>query len=329
MSTAIVKHEPSSSITTAEHAAWTREQVDLIKRAICPKGISDDEFQVFIHQCRTTGMDPLTKEAFCVPRRTNVGSKESPRWVTNHVFQPSADGMRARAARFPDFVSVRSAAVHEKDLRCEIDTDAGAVKHSYDPTKPRGRLLGAWAKVTKRGDDPVVVWLPIGSRPMKGDFWAADPDNMMCKCSEVAALRRAYPVHFAGQYVPEELPPEEATPSRAEMVLSTAGGTSTEEETHALPPPGPVVEFGQWKGLALDTLDTDQKRAAIAYAEEQMTLHPKMKASAKEVLKKNLDAIRASMSPVEEVVEVEMVGPSVALPLSHPDAQPPEPGAEG
>ena len=51
-----------------------RERVDLVKRTICPKGISDDEFALFIEQCKRSGLDPLLKEAFCVARRANVGN---------------------------------------------------------------------------------------------------------------------------------------------------------------------------------------------------------------------------------------------------------------
>ena len=53
-------------------AGWSAERVELVKRTICPRGIGEDEFQLFIEQCKRSGLDPLLKEAFCVARRANT-----------------------------------------------------------------------------------------------------------------------------------------------------------------------------------------------------------------------------------------------------------------
>lgn len=333
MSTAIAKAEQGGTITTSEHAAWTREQVDLVKRAICPKGISDDEFRVFIHQCQKTGMDPITKEAFCVPRRTNIGTKENPKWITNHVFEPSADGMRARAARFPDFLKVDSGAVFERD-ECEIDVDAGVVRHKFSPTKPRGRLIGAWGRVTKRDGTKVVAWLDVGDRGGTSSFWRNSQPRMMEKCSEVAAIRKAYPVHLGGVYAREEMD-DAPQPSRAEVVLGTVAPVEVEAaKPHPPPALGPTVEFGEWKGREIEFLSTEEKQAAIRYAEEQVAQHPKLGAKTKAKLLENVEAIRASLGGLDVVGAEVVPAPedNSALPLSHPDAEPPEdvvlPGGE-
>lgn len=304
---AIQKHEPSS-IDTLTNASWTREQIDLVKRQVCPKGITDDEFRVFIHQCLKTGMDPLTKEAFCVPRRTNVGTKDSPVWVTNHVFEPSADGMRARAARFPDFRKVDSGAVFEKD-ECVVDVEAGEVKHRFLPTKPRGRLVGAWGRVTKSDGTKVVAWLDVGDRSGNSQFWRNSQARMMEKCSEVAAIRKAYPVHLGGVYAREEMD-DAPQPARAEVVLGVA--EAPRPERAALPPLSPVVEFGEWKDRFIFTLTEDEKRAAIEYAEEQVKQHPKMGAKAKAKLEGNVALIRSSMAPAPVVEDAEEVPPTPA-----------------
>ena len=51
--------------------------MELIKRTICPRGIGEDEFALFIEQCKRSGLDPLLKEAFCVARRQNAGNRDA------------------------------------------------------------------------------------------------------------------------------------------------------------------------------------------------------------------------------------------------------------
>src|SRR5690606_16419062 len=134
---------------------WTPERIELIKRTVCPKGITDDELQLFIEQCRRSGMDPLLKEAFCVPRRKNIGTKDRPNWVETREFQPSEAGMLSRAERFDDFKGITASAVYEKD-ECRVDAGDGSVHHTYSPGKDRGQLLGAWARVLRTEKTPTV-----------------------------------------------------------------------------------------------------------------------------------------------------------------------------
>ena len=63
--------EANTKAETAQ-GTWSRERAELVRRTICPKGISEDEFALFIEQCKRSGLDPLLKEAFCVARRQNV-----------------------------------------------------------------------------------------------------------------------------------------------------------------------------------------------------------------------------------------------------------------
>jgi len=208
-------------------SAWSRERVDLIKRTICPKGISEDEFALFIEQCKRSGLDPLLKEAFCVGRRQNTGSRERPNWVTRYEFQPSEAGMLARAERFPDFKGIQASAVYAED-EIIVDQGKGEVVHRFNPAKRKGALVGAWARVVREGKLPVVVWLDFSGYVQQTPLWAKIPTTMIEKCARVAALRKGYPEAFGGLYVREEMPAEEyepATPAVEEHASSTGNGT--------------------------------------------------------------------------------------------------------
>lgn len=205
----------------AQVITWTRERVDLIKRQICPRGITDDEFAIFIEQCKRTALDPLIKEAYCVPRRVKIeipnpsGDRPIEQWITKHEFQPAEAGMASRADRFPDFRGIKAAAVYEKD-QIEIDAAAGTVMHKYNPVaKDRGRLVGAWAIAYREGRQLPVEWVDFDEfkqTTREGKLtgqWGTKEEVMIVKCARAAAWRRAYPNVFGGLYIAEEHPPEE------------------------------------------------------------------------------------------------------------------------
>lgn len=203
-------HHKADSATGqgTQQGQWSRERAELVRRTICPKGISEDEFALFIEQCKRSGLDPLLKEAFCVARRQNVGNRERPNWVTKYEFQPSEAGMLARAERFPDFRGIQASAVFAED-EIIVDQGKGEVVHRFNPAKRKGALVGAWSRVVRDGKLPVVVWLDFSGYVQQTPLWAKIPTTMIEKCARVAALRKAYPEAFGGLYVREEMPAED------------------------------------------------------------------------------------------------------------------------
>ncbi|MFP2962043.1 phage recombination protein Bet [Myxococcus sp. 1LA] len=200
--------QKAEGTATGPSAGWTRERVELVKRTICPRGISEDEFALFIEQCKRSGLDPLLKEAFCVARRQNAGNRERPNWVTKYEFQPSEAGMLARAERFPDFKGIQASAVFAED-DIVVDQGRGEVVHRFNPAKRKGALVGAWSRVVREDKLPVVVWLDFSGYVQQTPLWSKIPTTMIEKCARVAALRKAYPEAFGGLYVREEMPAED------------------------------------------------------------------------------------------------------------------------
>lgn len=279
MSTAIQKAEPTilDLLVTSE---WPRALIEVVKRQSCPKDIPNDEFYVFVKKCQQTGLNPLIGEALCVPRNDKHKGKV-------YTFQPTAEGMQARAARFPDFRKVDSGYVCEKDTEDYINQGTGEIRHSFSASKPRGMLKGAWGRVVKRDGTAVVAWLPVGSRSGDSQFWTSDPGNQLAKCARVAALRLAYPVAFEGVYIAEEMPTE-AAPGRMERVMGDAP-----KEEPALPPvaPKPTVAFGPRKGTEISTLTREQADEVLALGGIQCAEQPKAKWV--KAVRENMEAIRA------------------------------------
>lgn len=310
MSGAIQKYEPQAPIVMAVVEGWTQERRELVKRTVCPKGISDDAFALFIEQCRRSGMDPLIKESYCVERRTNIGTKDKPNYVVQHVFQGAEGGFLTRAERFPDYRGCTAGAVYERDS-FKMNQAKGEVDHEAEPHKPRGLLKGAWGKVERVGRTPVVVWLNLGGYVQQSPLWSKIPETMIEKCARVAALRKAYPDAFAGVFIPEESgeaePGHEPAPTRAETVSARLDGTPAApvEDKPALPAPGPVMEFGAWRGRPVEKLERHEVVAALAYGEVQRAdteKYAKLKPTLRTKFEDSMSALQAALEAMPEEV---------------------------
>lgn len=232
---------------------WTEERISLIKREICPAGISDGEFLVFLEKCKRSGLDPLLGEAYCVPRWQKVkypdpkGRREpdgSPvmleKTVERFTFQAAEQGMQVRAHRSGDFEGVRFGAIYAND-ECAIDFAEGKVLHRAAAGKPRGALIGAWAIAKRKGRDFHPVAHVLFSEFVQNNaMWKGKPETMIAKCARALALRLAYPYEFAGVFTAEEMAAgidldHDATPGELEVAdrtpvdENTAGASKSDD----------------------------------------------------------------------------------------------------
>lgn len=274
MTTSIVKQQPGAIATTT----WTKEQRDLIRRTICPPNTTDLEFEFFVAFCAQTGLNPMLKQAWLVPRRQK--NPTTGKYEEKMEPQVAEIGMRARAEEFSDYLGTQCDAVYEGD-EFMIDAGAGLVVHKYSPqarAKAGNKILGAWARVERDGRKPNVAFLTFESRAQSfydngkqtlTQFWAKDGAGQIAKCARAHVLRLAYPNVFAGAYLAEEMREEVEVNQPPEPV----GASASEELEARLREKLKVVKV-EPKPLAADTTETVSKPA-----EQEPAAAPKEKKS--------------------------------------------------
>jgi len=182
-----------TSIAQAEEER-EEERRDLIKRTIA-KGVTNDEFDLFMATAARTGLDPFARQIYAVTRY----DKRENRKVMS--IQVSIDGFRLIAARTGDYqgqTMIEWCGDDKVWTDVWLDNDrppmaarvgvrrAGFVEPLYG--------IARWKSYAQRGKDGNVT-------PM----WRNMPDVMLGKCAESQALRRAFPNELGGLYTTDEM----------------------------------------------------------------------------------------------------------------------------
>ena len=212
MSTAVVPVARQAALL----AGPTAEQIALMKRTVA-KGTSDDEFALFLHVCQRTGLDPFSRQIYCIMR----GNPPRP------TIQTSIDGFRLIAAR--------------------TGRHAGTDDPEYDAL---GEAQPTWARVTvykvveaygsqrcpftatARWQEYAPYYYDKQTRAQTlGEMWAKMPYLMLGKCAEALALRKAFPQDLSGLYTHDEMRQAQHSDKQEELqilVLSEAIGVELE-----------------------------------------------------------------------------------------------------
>jgi len=169
---------------------------DVIRRFLCTPTKSgklpeDDQIVRFGMLCKARRLNPWVGDAYLIGYDTKDGPQFS--LITAH------QALLKRAEACPAYDGLESGIV--------VQTPQGATEERRGTIAgPKETVLGGWA-IAHRSDRsrPIYCSVKLSTYNTGRSRWAADPEGMILKCAEAAALRRAFPLEVGGMYASEEL----------------------------------------------------------------------------------------------------------------------------
>lgn len=187
---------------------FSAEQVALLKRTIC-RDATDDELQLFLYQCKRTGLDPFNKQIYF---RKYQGHNGKPPTIT---IITGIDGYRLIAER------TNKSEGQVGPFWCGPDgkwTDVW-LENDY----PFAAKVGVYKTGCREPIYSVARWSEYFPTNQNEQFmWKRMPTAQLAKCAEALALRKAFPNELSGIYSAEEMEQAQATPEAPEYIPPAA-----------------------------------------------------------------------------------------------------------
>jgi len=175
-----------------------------LKNSIC-KTLDENEFETFIKVCVDSRLNPFKRQIYAIKRNGKNGPQ-----VT---YQTGIDGFRAIAGRTG------------QHLNTKVFWKAKG-KDWVDFWEEDEAPVAAKAEVYKNGcPEPFVATARFKSYQVRTNpLWASMPENMIGKCAEALALRKAFPEDLSGLNTSEEMnQAEESNVIDADSIADLSG----------------------------------------------------------------------------------------------------------
>ncbi len=184
--------------------SFDKDTIQLIKETVMPKDATDKELELFLYQARRTGLDPLTRQIYCIKTRLRDGT-------TKLSIQSTIDGFRLTANRTGEYEG------QTPPMWCGDDGKWVDIWLSDKP--PVAAKIGVYRKGFKEPLVQVARFKTYAQSTANGIQynWVKMPDLMLSKCAEALALRKAFPHELSGLYTNDEYNPAEETEKKQEI----------------------------------------------------------------------------------------------------------------
>lgn len=199
----------TSQETKTPSQYFNNQQVEILKNSMC-KGVTNEEFQVFLMACAKTQLDPFMRQIYAVKRWDNRLKKEI------MTIQTGIDGYRLIAERTERYAPGRKPTYEYDSVGNLISATAYIKKLTND---------GTWHEVEAEAylDEycQTTVDKNTGEKKAIG-MWNTMQRNQLAKCAEALALRKAFPAEMSGVYTKEEMKQAEFHDATPKITLEQA-----------------------------------------------------------------------------------------------------------
>lgn len=174
------------------------KQIQLIKTEILkPKDRepTQQELDLFINYCETTGLNPFLKQVHAV-FRSAFSHKENNKPIYKELMsiQTGIDGLRLIAERSGNYAGNDSVKYKTKDGSKQLELAEFTVYKIVHGVRCAVNATAFWDE-----------YCPVSNNGAISPMWVKMPHNQLAKCAEALALRRGWPMELSGVYIDEEM----------------------------------------------------------------------------------------------------------------------------
>lgn len=197
-----------------------KDELTLIKDTKA-KGATQAEFNLFIYDCKSRGLNPLKNEIYFVKRKTWDSKTQSYIEIASH--QPAIDGFRIIAQRTGEYRGQTKVeygeSIEMNGKKVPEYAEIGIVREGFSQPVYARAYFEEYVQTFKDKKTNVIKL---------GSMWEKMPRHMIAKCAESLALRKAFPDYLSNLYTAEEMDSIDG-----EVVTETREDTKPEELNEA------------------------------------------------------------------------------------------------